>query len=236
MSSRMKTAITRITRRDMKSSAELSELGIHVLFDESDIMKATAIIIGPKDTPYENGILYFSIQFPVDYPFSPPQIYYLSTSKLRIHPNLYVGKSHNDFRGKVCLSIINTWSGPKWTTAMDLGSILISLQSLMCNKAITHEPGYEKSSVATIEMYNDIVQYDTFRHLILRNRIPFNQSFSGFTEIIQKHLSESKDEVLKKIDLACQKYPIPKVISLKIYNISVSINYPELRSKIISEL
>ena len=123
-----KSAIARITRRDMKCSG-LSDLGIHVIFDESNIMKASAMIIGPKDTPYENGILFFSVQFPNDYPFSPPQVYYISTSRFRIHPNLYVGKSHNNFKGKVCLSIINTWSGPKWTTTMDLSSILISIQS-----------------------------------------------------------------------------------------------------------
>ena len=85
----------------------LSELGIHIQFDEEDIMKASAIIIGPKDTPYENGILYFIIEFPRNYPFSPPKIGYLSHSRYRIHPNLYVGKSHANFVGKVCLSAIN---------------------------------------------------------------------------------------------------------------------------------
>lgn len=231
MSSRVKTAITRITRRDMKITG-LSELGIHLLFDESDIMKASAIIIGPKDTPYENGILYFSIQFPVDYPFSPPQIYYISTSKLRIHPNLYIGKSHHNFRGKVCLSIINTWSGPKWSTAMDIGGVLISIQSLLCDKALTHEPGYEKSPKEIIETYNDIIQYDTFRHLILCNRIPFNQSFFGFNEIIQKHLSESRDDILKRLTKCYQKYPEKTLVLMKVYGLSVDIDYASLKDKI----
>ena len=230
MSSKSKTAITRITRRDMKISG-LSELGIHVLFDESDIMKASAIIIGPKNTPYENGIMYFSIQFPSDYPFSPPQIQYVSTSKLRIHPNLYVGQSHHNFRGKVCLSIINTWSGPKWSTAMDLSSVLITIQSLLCDKAVTHEPGYEKSSSKMIEIYNDIVQYDTFRHLILCNRVPFDQSFSGFNEVIQKHLSESRDDIIKRLDRCCKKYPKKTILSLKLFGISIEMDYKSLRMK-----
>ena len=229
-----KTALTRITRRDMKAIPELSELGIHVLFDESDVMKASVIIIGPKDTPYENGIMYFSVQFPVDYPFSPPQIHYVSTSRLRIHPNLYVGKSHVNFRGKVCLSIINTWSGPKWVTTMDLRCVLLSIQSLLCNKAITHEPGYDKSHPKVIETYNDIIQYETFRHLILLNRVPFDKSFQGFKETIQTHLGNSREDILKRLDGACQKYPHKTVLFLKLYGISLSMDYPSLRKKMLS--
>ena len=58
-----KDAMKRIMNKDMKEihKMNLSELGIHIQFDEEDIMKASAIIIGPKDTPYENGIFYFVI-------------------------------------------------------------------------------------------------------------------------------------------------------------------------------
>ena len=85
-----KDAIKRIVNKDMKEiqKMNLSELGIHIEFNEENMMKATAIIIGPKDTPYENGILYFLIEFPTNYPFSPPKIGYLSSSRYRIHPNL----------------------------------------------------------------------------------------------------------------------------------------------------
>jgi ubiquitin-protein ligase len=209
-------------RRDMKCTG-LSESGIHVIFDESNIMRASAMIIGPKDTPYEDGLLFFSIQFPPDYPFSPPQVYYISTSRHRIHPNLYVGRSHNNFQGKVCLSIINTWSGPKWTSAMDINSILRSIQSLLCNKPITHEPGYEKSPASIIAQYNDIVQYDTFKQLIHRHRNPTGD-FAGFKDIIDKHLSAEKDAILQRAELYHQKYPEPVSIGIKLYNISIDIH------------
>jgi ubiquitin-protein ligase len=200
----------------------LADLGIHVIFDESNITKASAMIIGPKDTPYADGILFFSIQFPNDYPFSPPQVHYISTSRFRVHPNLYVGKSHNDFKGKVCLSIINTWSGPKWTTTMDLGSILISIQSLLCDKPITHEPGYEKPPAAAIGIYNDIVQYDTFRQLIHLHRKPTGD-FAGFKDIINQHLLTSRDAILEKAILYHKKYPKPVTLNLKLYNISMNV-------------
>jgi len=205
----------------------LSEIGIHVIFDESNIMRASVMIVGPEGTPYEDGLLFFSIQFPNDYPFSPPLVQYISTSRFRIHPNLYVGRSHNNFQGKVCLSIINTWSGPKWTSAMDLGSILISVQSLLCNRPITHEPGYEKSPEKIVSLYNDIVQYDTFKQLIYRHRIP-DGDFAGFKDIVTEHLSIKKSAILERAILFHEKYPKVVTLRLQLYNIAININTKDM--------
>ena len=123
----------------MKSVQSLQDVGIYVWFDESDITKATAMILGPENTPYAHGILYFRILFPVNYPFVPPNVMYVSTSRHRIHPNLYVGRSHHNFEGKVCLSILNTWSGPKWTQTMDLSTVLLSIQSLLDEYPLKNE-------------------------------------------------------------------------------------------------
>ena len=61
-----KDAIKRILNKDLKEvhKMKLDDLGIHIEFNEDDMLKARAIIMGPKDTPYENGILYFIIEFP----------------------------------------------------------------------------------------------------------------------------------------------------------------------------
>lgn len=37
-----------------------------------NFMHWTATIIGPEDSPYENGIFYLEIMYPSDYPFRPP--------------------------------------------------------------------------------------------------------------------------------------------------------------------
>ena len=104
----MAKALKRILNKDMKEikKMNLEDQGIYIKFNEENMFEARAIIIGPKDTPYENGILYFVINFPKNYPFSPPKINYLSQSKYRIHPNLYIGSPSNNYLGKVCLSII----------------------------------------------------------------------------------------------------------------------------------
>ena len=93
----MKNTVKRITNIDIKNyyKLELEKNGIKIQFDETDLMKARALIIGPSDTIYENAYLFFNIEFPKNYPFSPPSVRYISQNNVRIHPNIYTN-------GKVC--------------------------------------------------------------------------------------------------------------------------------------
>ena len=233
-----KDAIKRIVNKDMKEirKMELSELGIHITFQEENVMKATAIIIGPKDTPYENGILYFIIEFPPTYPFAPPKIGYLSHSRYRIHPNLYVGRSHDNFIGKVCLSSINTWSGPKWTSVMHIGSVLLSIQSLLCDNPLHNEPGFEQEMGQKNTLYNLIVEHDNYNHLIMKNGFDIHPMFEPFKGIIITHLKVEKENIIKKLDELVLKHPKPAHISLNVYSMSMAINYPQLKLQLVDKL
>ena len=230
----MSAAIKRIVNKDLKEvqKMKLDELGIYIQFNEENMLQAKAIIIGPKDTPYENGILYFKIQFPTNYPFSPPKVNYISSSKYRIHPNLYVGKPSDNFEGKVCLSILNTWSGPKWTTVMHVGSVLVSIQSLLDENPLRNEPGFEKEKSLRNTNYNRVVEYDTYQQLIYKNCLLIGLDFKGFEEIIQEHIKKNKETILSKLDHLCKKNPKEKKISLDIYNIYINLDYQWVRSRI----
>lgn len=91
---------------------------IFVCIDEhrSDVLKA--LIIGPEDSPYQNGTFIFDLFFPKNYPSNPPKVNLQTTGNgvVRFNPNLY-----ND--GKVCLSILNTWEGrpeERWNSTFSL--------------------------------------------------------------------------------------------------------------------
>ena len=56
----------------------LCDQGIYYKHDEEDMLKGYALIVGPKNTPYENGFYFFELKFPSDYPFSPPKLTYLT--------------------------------------------------------------------------------------------------------------------------------------------------------------
>ena len=83
-------------------------------------------------------IYFLQLNFQKIIHFPPPILTYKSQNKVRIHPNIYVN-------GKVCLSILGTWSGPSWTHTMDITTVLLTIQSLLDNNPLANEPGYEKN-------------------------------------------------------------------------------------------
>ena len=66
-----KESIKRLIK-DVKQlkSEPLHDQGIFYKHDEDDILKGHALIIGPKETPYQNGFYFFDINNFNDHPIS----------------------------------------------------------------------------------------------------------------------------------------------------------------------
>lgn len=47
---------------DLRELYEDKPEGIYIVIDDEDISKMHALIIGPKNTPYENGFFYFYLE------------------------------------------------------------------------------------------------------------------------------------------------------------------------------
>jgi len=156
---RMTTLRMKRICKDLSRAKELEAEGIYLRYKESDLTTIHAIIIGPSGTPYEGGVFRFLINIPETYPLNYPSVKFLTTDngQVRFNPNLYNC-------GKVCLSILGTWKGPSWTACMNLSSLMISIQSLLCEEPFYNEPGYKKGSYkAQSNQYNETVRQDTFR-------------------------------------------------------------------------
>ena len=218
------SALKRILQKDIKSiiSNNLNSLGIYIEFNEEDFFKAKAMIVGPKDSLYEGGFLLFNIQFPSNYPFSPPDVSYISRNNVRIHPNLYVGRHSSGF-GKVCLSILGTWSGPKWTTIIDISTVLLSIQSLLDGNPLHHEPGQEKASGNVNDHYNEIIQYETISSLIIKNINIIPTGFEIFHPYMIQELNKRHPDLLRKIE--DWKHKEDCQISVPFYRISKELHY-----------
>jgi ubiquitin-protein ligase len=150
--------------KNLRKNEELKRYGIHVKFNEENIYNAQAMILGPEDTPYEKGFYFFDINFPSDYPMNPPKVKFCTLDgHVRFNPNLYAC-------GKVCLSIIGTWSGPGWTSCLTLSTVLVSIQSLLNENPITNEPGFEKEPITgeTSKSYNSVIAYNNIRVAIIK--------------------------------------------------------------------
>ncbi|XP_022875732.1 probable ubiquitin-conjugating enzyme E2 23 [Olea europaea var. sylvestris] len=116
-------------------------LGIYVRVYEDRMDLLRAVILGTYGTPYQEGLFFFDFHLPPDYPDIPPSAYYHSGG-WRINPNLYE-------EGKVCLSLLNTWTGrgnEVWDpSSSSILQVLVSLQGLVLNsKPYFNEPGYDK--------------------------------------------------------------------------------------------
>ncbi|MED6130375.1 hypothetical protein PIB30_000271 [Stylosanthes scabra] len=103
---------------------------IYVRVYENRIDLMRAVIVGAAGTPYHDGLFFFDIKLPSDYPNRPPEVYFHSFG-YSLNPNLY----HNGF---VCLSLLNTWYGnsrQRWDPrASTLLQVLVSIQALVLNE------------------------------------------------------------------------------------------------------
>uniref|UniRef100_A0A6A7FV32 Baculoviral IAP repeat-containing protein 6-like isoform X1 n=2 Tax=Hirondellea gigas TaxID=1518452 RepID=A0A6A7FV32_9CRUS len=144
---------------DLSTSLPVSpESSIFVRVAEGKMGLLKFMIIAPPGTPYAHGCFVFDAVLPSDYPASPPKVNLMTTGggSVRFNPNLYNC-------GKVCLSILNTWSGQKsekWGPHATFLQILISIQSLVfVPDPYFNEPGYE-SSMGTPHGTQRSKQYD----------------------------------------------------------------------------
>lgn len=73
-----------------------------------------AVIIGPSDTPFEDGTFRLVMHFEEQYPNKPPGVKFISQM---FHPNVYGS-------GELCLDILQN----RWSPTYDVAAILTSIQ------------------------------------------------------------------------------------------------------------
>ena len=185
-------AIKRIAK-DVKyilnNEHSLSLENIYYKHDEENIMKGYALIIGQKHTPYGYGYYFFEFNFPDNYPFSPPVVRYLTNDgSMRFNPNLYTN-------GKVCLSLLNTWSGDSWTSCQTINSILLTLSIVLCENPLLNEPGVQETNTDAIQKYNYLVTYKNVEFSICKI-INYIQNFTISTNTNNNtNTNTSKDDI-----------------------------------------
>lgn len=84
---------------------------------DNDLFKWQATIMGPEGSPYQGGIFFLTIDFPVDYPFKPPRIVFTTPI---YHCNI-------NGNGSICLDILKD----QWSPALTISKALLSICSLM---------------------------------------------------------------------------------------------------------
>jgi len=94
---------------------------------DEDMFHWQGIIIGPADTPLEDSLFHLSIEFPVDYPYEPPNVKF--ETKI-YHPN--VGEE-----GQIHLNVL----GEQWSPALTTEILLLSISSILLDPLLL-DPDY----------------------------------------------------------------------------------------------
>ncbi|CAF1120203.1 unnamed protein product [Rotaria sp. Silwood1] len=132
-------------------------------------------MIGPLDTPYENGIFPFQVRFPTDFPFKPPKIQF--TTKI-FHPNIFPN-------GYICLDLLQS----QWAPALSISAVLISVQNLL-NDPNPHDPSNPEAAHYyrfDREKYNQIAREWTNKYA---NQGDICKKIAIAREVISKELKE----------------------------------------------
>ena len=198
--------------------------GIYYKHSDDDILKASALIIGPNSTPYEYGFYLFKIQYPTDYPYNPPILTYCTNDGYtRFNPNLYKC-------GKVCISILNTWTGEQWNACQSISSILLVLCTLLNNKPLLNEPGITENH-RDFNVYNEIIEYknyDTAICYILESDF-INKNFPEFITIIQELFKKNYNNIKNKLS---EKNKKSKILQTSVYHMSITTDYLNIINRI----
>ena len=170
------------------------EAGIFYAPNEQDCRIGQACIFGPAGTPYEDCPMLYTFQFSTEYPFESPKVSFeTSDGRTRFHPNMYI-------QGNVCLSILGTWPGPAWSSILRISSVLVTLQSLLTENPIVHEPGYERASEQLATSYRSAVELACIQYILQCATEPnHSHQFQPFVEEFQKRLPATLDRLAQRL-------------------------------------
>jgi len=218
----------RRTFKDIKvlENDNLNEFGIYYKLNDTNLFNIKCMIIGPENTPYEYGFYFFDIFISNEYPFKPPKVIFENkNNKFRFNPNLYVD-------GKVCISILNTWSGPQWTSCQSLKSVMISLHSLLHQNPLHNEPGFENDFSNRNKIYNYLVTHENYRFCITKLLENPPQGFENFKDIMKTNFLKNYNDIYNRLcNLEKEKYNNKRVYS-QIYNLEIKCNYENIKNSL----
>lgn len=207
------------------ATSEINSMGIYYHIDEVDMRKIKCMIIGVEGTPYEFGYYFFDLHITPDYPFEPMTAKYQTRkSGIRFNPNLYCC-------GKVCLSILNTWAGPQWTSCQSPMSVMVSLQSLLNNDPLCNEPGYETCSNNKKIDYNNIIKHENYAfsiYNVVKNGI---NGFECFANEIKEQYIKNNDKIMFNLQKLIAKHNNVSEFQSTAYFMCVKNNYTSIYDK-----
>ncbi|KAH3899874.1 probable Ubiquitin-conjugating enzyme E2 7 [Saccharomycodes ludwigii] len=124
------TAQRRLLKELQHLNKDCPEGIIAAPISDDNLFEWDCLIQGPPDSPYENGVFNAKLNFPSDYPLSPPKLIFTPSI---LHPNIYPN-------GEVCISILHPpgadpnmyeLAEERWSPVQSIEKILLSVMSML---------------------------------------------------------------------------------------------------------
>ena len=193
--------------KDLRSKISNSAIqAIFVRFDEDYPQFSRAIIAGAEGTPYASGLFVFDIYLPPGYPDIPCEIVHVTKGANTVHANNGPGgfspNLHSD-SGKVCLSLLGTWSGPGWDpNRSSLYQVLSTIQLMILGAEHPYfmEPGHGgwEGTAPLLDHCPDrkrVIQYDEevkFHNAALCILAPLKSPPKYFEKLVLSHFKSKR--------------------------------------------
>lgn len=193
-------------------------------------------VVFSENEPYYGGMFEFHVYFPNNYPACPPLVHLVTTAQntVRFNPNLYEN-------GKVCLSLLGTWSGEQWNPVINCMTHVIQAISVMIltDQPVQNEPAYsssiyfdsddinqESSEILMVRKYKFQIKYYTLKYALLTH---LKDQSSIFYPIYQSTFLQKKQAILK----SCENYletsqseQFSKILNAKSFQENKEIIFP----------
>ena len=213
--------------------APLDEHGIYYHHDEENMLVGYALVVGPEDTPYFGGYYFFKFVYPTDYPHSPPVVtFHTNAEQVRFHPNLYK-------YGKVCISLLNTWKGPQWSSCTTLRTLLLTLCTLFTREPFLHEPGVTREH-PDFYTYHAIVTYKNIDVAVWqvvqqKERCSFWQPyFALFWPTVEAKWRSHYASLMAVVEEQTARCSYLHQIQTNMYQMKVAIDWSGLRERMLA--
>jgi ubiquitin-protein ligase len=201
----------------LKKSISLNkDASIFFCIQKNNVNKIRFMISGPKKTPYEYGLFIFDMTVGSDFPSKPPLVNFSNNGAKRFNPNLYDS-------GKVCLSLLGTWSGDKgesWNiNTSSFNQLLISIQSqILVDEPYFNEPGYERSigtqqGIRSSLEYNYNIRQYTLDHTMCD--LLSSNTYPEFQDVIIKYFKFQKSNIIPVLNKWLEEMPTNRTLKFQ---------------------
>ena len=109
---------------------------------------------------------------------------------------------------------------------MDITTIFLTIQSLLDNNPLHHEPGQENNNTHININYNEVIRYETIHTLLLKNMYDIPNSFECFKDEMDEEYQKNKSKIMEYLEI--MKDQKVRMINVPYYRINTQINYPQL--------